>query len=445
MSYIVYHGLGYVGLTGAVHFARAGQHIIGYDPDQTVVDAINAGTPKAGEFLAYLGAGDWRSHFVATTAFHQVAQERTHILAVPSERDGEPWMELVYQVVGKLLALIPDGSLIIIESTMVPGAIDHIVNQVDVEHRIVSGAVRLAVAPRRDWFADPSKNLATIPRILGGYTLEATAAARRILEDVTPAELILETDYRTAELVKPLENALFHLPIALGHELAMVFPDRDIVEALRLAVTHWRFASFGGLYVGAGTGGRCVPLGPKYLQDSHDGNTSHLLNQALQVEHDITSSLAGLVEEHLTSFEHKDELRVLILGLAYRPGFSDIGFSPGIRLARALRRQSSFGFVPHRFTLDLHDPVARMEEIFAAMGDAKHSVVTGTPDLGRYDVVVLVTPHEEYRLLPTTCNWISGQVVIDARGMWASYFGAQDMGADVTYRQIGKPGWRSTP
>jgi len=250
---IVIHGLGYVGLTCAAHFAKSGVNVIGYDPDQSVVDAINAGKPKAGEFLGYLGDNIQGLPFRATTDFTEVCAHRIHIIAVPTEKDGEPWMLLVRRVVWTLLDVLPIGSLIIIESTLTPGTIDQLMKEYTGEHGCL-----VAHAPRRDWFADPEKNLATIPRVLGGFTPAATEAAAKVLEDVTPAELILQTDHRTAELVKPLENALFHLPIMLAHEMALIYPGHDVREAVRLASTHWRFASFGGLYLGMGSGGRCL-------------------------------------------------------------------------------------------------------------------------------------------------------------------------------------------
>src|SRR5690349_6044860 len=56
MNKIAIHGLGYVGLTAAVHWARAGWTVLAYDRDTKVIDALRSGTPRAGEFLSYLDA-----------------------------------------------------------------------------------------------------------------------------------------------------------------------------------------------------------------------------------------------------------------------------------------------------------------------------------------------------------------------------------------------------
>lgn len=424
---IVYHGLGYVGLTGAIHFAKTGVPVLGFDPSQDVVDAINAGRPKAGEFLGYLGSGVegiFGKNFQATTHWGSVVDKKVHILAVPSEKDGEPFMDIVLLTTTLLADCVADGTLIVIESTLTPGTIDELLAR---NARLRSGKVLLAHAPRRDWFASPDKNLTNLPRVIGGVTEEATKAAFLLYHQVTIAggEHLLTTDHRTAELVKPLENALFHAPIALAHALAIAYPNHDIAKAVELASTHWRFASFGGMYLGAGSGGRCVPLGPKYLANGASVVPDVLLAQ-MDVEEDISRAVASALSHRGVTG------KVAVLGLAYRPGFADLGFSPALRLIEHI----------HPDEVYVHDTVAdsrQWDAVFGKMGKTwrwaewKH--------LDRYDAVVLITPHEDYLSLPFANTWRPGQVVIDARGAWSFYASKfEEFGVD--YVQIGTPGWR---
>jgi nucleotide sugar dehydrogenase len=429
---IVYHGLGYVGLTGALHFAIHGnEEVLGYDPDVEVVNAINAGNPKAGEFLGYLGGegANYRPNLRATADFDEVCQEPIHILAVPSERNGEPWMDLVKDVVRKLLLTLPASGLIIIESTLTPGTVDEIVNGFH-GGRVSSGEVRLAVAPRRDWFADPTKNLKTLKRVIGGYDSASSLIAKLILSKVS--DDIEVADYRVAELVKPLENALFHLPIMLAHEMAMIYPELDVVEAVRLAATHWRFASFGGLYLGLGSGGRCVPLGPRYLLAGAQSRRGFgdLLHATLEVDESMGPAVVDMIDRI-----EPEIATIAILGLAYRPGFADIGGSPALRLMQSISSRQVY----------LHDPVADAVEVKRVADATKRGWAWAElQELGTYDVVVLSTPHEVYLDLPEHVAWQPGQVVIDARGAWAKHT-SLFLNAGVRYVQIGKPGWQSVP
>lgn len=431
--HIAVHGLGYVGLTCAVHLAKAGVRVLGYDPDQAVVDALNNGEPKAGEFLGYLGdAGLRELPLRATTNWDEVSAQETHILAVPTEKHDRPWMELVSTCVRQLMTT-SNAKLIIIESTLTPGAID-------VMRSLPwwRDDVLVAHAPRRDWFADAQKNLGSIDRVLGGVTEAATGAALAILLHVTPAKHIRITDHRTAELVKPLENALFHLPIMLAHELANLYPNRDIAKALELAATHWRFASFGGLYTGIGSGGRCVPMGGRYLiAGQHGGQGGQMLNAAQETEGYVTEGAARAIADAAPGPK-------LILGMAYRPNFADLGGSPGMRLAREL------AFVDDQ-RVWIHDAVASPAAVRAQcdlgvnseMIEIASTFDDGVPALSDYHVIVLATAHAAYVNVPEMrLQTIQrGAVVFDVHGSWAKH---KDLfqSMDVAYRQVGKPGWR---
>lgn len=444
---IVYHGLGYVGLTGAYHFAKAGVPVIGYDPDPEVVAAVNERRPKAGEFLSYLGGSELPSAVLrATTDFAEVSHGMIQVIAVPTEKNDRPWMDLVKEVVRTLCTRVQHSMLIVIESTLTPGTIDELVAEIPAlrEAPGVRGRVLLAHAPRRDWFADPKKNLATLFRVVGGINDDSTEAAVSLLEDVTPPELILKTDARTAELVKPLENALFHLPIMLGHELALCLPEHDVAKALALAVTHWRFESFGGLYVGLGSGGRCVPMGGRYLSEA-----INIANEAPDVwDNPARRSMPTMMLDSAQSLEHeityraaktfRDCKRVVVLGAAYRPGFADLGGSPGLRIASAIRYAN---INPgNTIYVQVHDPVVPDTTLRNAWdGDVVRSEVL-LQALELADGVVVATPHESYRDLPEQLALGHGTRILDAHGLWA-HRAALFESCDIDYRQVGRPGW----
>lgn len=427
VPFIAYHGLGYVGLTGAVHLANAGVDVVGYDPDQEVVDAINAGAPRAGDFLQYLGGVDYRAHFQATTDFDRVAALPVHILAVPSEKDGEPWMALVYDVIRRLADTVNEGTLIIVESTLQPGAIDALLSQhPTIQRKLDGGELFLSVCPRRDWFADPDKNLSTLFRVVGGYNDASTTRTVDVLTQVTPAEKILTTTYRTAELTKALENAMLHVPVMMCHELAATYPTLDVAEAAKLASTHWRFQSLGEVYLGFGSGGRCVPLGSKYLTSGAPRrHPPMILEKALAVDKAFPALVADVAYRRAREIAKGRQPVCLLLGVAYRPGFRDLGLSPGLRVAQML---DNFGAAVH-----LHDAVFTPDEIRHVAPYA--TAIDAVPQDGvGYDVILLSTPHQLYLDLPAT--WTRGPAVIDARGVWAQY-----QNRFSSYAQVGTPDW----
>lgn len=435
MFNITIHGGGYVGLTAAVHFAKAGQPVKIYDPDPTVVQAINDGSPKAGEFLGYLGGvgGVW-SQISATADFNDVLAHEVHLLAVPTERAGKPDDSIVLKTLDRLFSQRFPVT-VIVESTLIPGTIDRFLATQSPSMRASLGdKCFLAVAPRRDWFADPDKNLSTLKRNVGGVTAACTARAVEILSAVSPD--IDTADYRTVEITKSLENALLHVPLMMVHQLACALPNHDVARALEMACTHWRLMK---LHLNFGSGGRCVPLGTQYLvravdNDKADGTLFDIGEEVVYFEHEIRQMCANAVDQHLPMGSKK----ILVMGIAYRPNFKDAGLSPGLDVARALAAKG------HEVTVT--DPMWYSDELtnltgLPALSGALYDVIN------MYDAIVLATPHTGYLLDAPIAgalrvdHYRAGQLIMDAQGAWAAHreaFAAKG----VKYVRVGDPGWR---
>lgn len=408
---IAVHAGGYVGLTAAIHYARAGKAVVIYDPDQSVVDAITRGTPKASEVLGNLAdlSGCERLH--ATTNFECVKDAPVHVVCVPSEKNGAPWMDLVTEVVRRIAA-VGGVRLIIVESTVTPGTLRAFSD-------LPAQGINVAHAPRRDWFAEPDKNLASLQRVVGGLTPECTQRAIEVISAVTPRELILATDCGTAELVKPLENAFLHVPVMLACEVAQAYPDLDVAQAVELACTHWRLMT---VYLNAGTGGRCVQLGSRYLQDGASQPIAGVLNAAIGGERSIRDSAARAIAARV-----KPGATVLVLGIAYRPGFRDAGNSSGLAVAHALREM---GLSP-----SVYDPMWTPQEL-----ETMCQLPASAAAVDTFDAVFLATPHAQLANPRDVGIWHRGQFVLDAQGAWGAH---RDhfVELEIEYKRIGDPGW----
>jgi nucleotide sugar dehydrogenase len=316
-----------------------------------------------------------------------------------------------------------DGTVILVESTLEPGTLDGFLEWLQAQglRDEVGRTWFLACCPRRDWFADPEKNLETLPRIVGGVTAACTERALTILSAVS--RTLLPTTYRTAEVTKALENALLHVPVMLAHELALGLPELDVAEALQLAGTHWRLTP---LYLGFGTGGRCVPLGSEYLNNALHarGSGRQLVQEALRLDQRMRRAIAEAAAHWCPP-----PATALVLGIGYRPEFADVGRSPGRDVARELLHRG--------FGVSVHDPL---------LSESQLARLTGIPvwpggELKQYDVILLATPHKAYAELPACAGFRPGQVVIDGQGAWRGYAdGLKELA--VHYVQVGTPGWR---
>ena len=434
MVEVVYFGGGYVALTASVHFAKAKIPTIIYDIDPTVVTGINRGNPRGREFLSYLHTDVSilvnKGLLRATHNLTDLAGKTNFILAVPSERKGEIWLDPIFESVEKIVRLSETPPTILIESTIPPGTTDKIIERLHNQFNVQVGEdYFLAVCPRKDWFADQEKNVTTLPRIVGGVTEQCTERALDILQNISHD--IRTATYKVAEFTKSIENSLFHSHIAYGHQLALAFPDKDIATALELACLHWRLPK---LYLGFGTAGRCVPMGTKALLNSlYDGAPTRVKNSSLSLgvaalDTDLILR-TRIIDAVKLYYQRNKNSRIMIMGLGYRPDFADTGLSPGLEIAQRL---TSFGF-----------PVVVHDTLYSAIEIKKNWGLEFLPlsELPSCDLILLATPHSSYLPLPHSATlWRSGQTILDANGVWN---GCRKLFAEkgVMYKRVGDAGW----
>ncbi len=423
---LIVHGGGYVGLTGAIHACLAGYKVIIYDPDQPTVDSVNSGSPRAGEYLGYIDQNVKElvasGMLSATTDFESIKHNPIHLLAVPTEKGNLPYMNIVKGVIQSLLTTIPDGGIVVVESTLVPGTIDSL--KLSDSQKI---KFHIAVCPRLDWFADSTKNLTNLPRIVGGLTKKATEVVAELLAPI--CKDIHKTDYRVAEMAKAGQNALYHVQIMAAYQMAEMYQGHvdmnDVLEAIGL---HWRLPN---LYLGIGTSGRCVGMGSRYiLQGKTTPSTfpfRNFFDHAIEFDENWREVIGDFITKRFSLYE-STQVKILVMGIAYSPNFSDFGNSAGLQVAEYLHE--------HAWKVYIHDPIVPQETL---------EKVTQVPfkDIGDFDfdVLMLATAHDVYKRPPLlTGLWKKGQIVIDCTGLWEKdreLFKPYG----VTYIRVGEKGW----
>ncbi len=264
-------GTGYIGFSTMANFAANGVACLGTDVIQSVVDTISQGRVPIPNLEYWLGfpveplvkSGMMR----ATTNWKELINEEiaVHMIAVPTEKDDKPWDDALIDVTEKISTIadhkVKDAPLVIIESTLTPNRTNEVVIPLLREKGLKIGEdIHIGVAPRRDWFISPEKNLKNLPRIVGGTTPETTEMMIDVLGIVCD-RLVPAPDHRHAEIVKSIENAYRHVEITLANQLSLAFPDIDMVEVLKLVGTKWNIGTF---HPSLGTGGYCL-AGKEYV------------------------------------------------------------------------------------------------------------------------------------------------------------------------------------
>src|SRR5262249_58530879 len=130
-------GTGYIGYSTMLHLAAEGVICCGYDPDPQKVELINQGGHPVP------GLNDWinidpspllaNKRMRATGNVQEVLDQNVlvHVIAVPTERGGQPWWDPLRQVIDQLAdALMAGGRrktppLVFIEATLTPSPTHH--------------------------------------------------------------------------------------------------------------------------------------------------------------------------------------------------------------------------------------------------------------------------------------------------------------------------------
>lgn len=426
-------GVGHIGYSTMSNFAERGVQCVGYDVDAGKVAQINRGEIPIFAMDYWLGfdpkflylqgmaraTNDWEDLVAPDVA--------VHFVCIPTERNGEPFLEPLEDVCYKIAEGVRQNSfedppLIIIESTLTPTTIDRFVLPFMGEAGLTVGKdVLLGCAPRRDWFSSvDNKSLRTIPRIYGG-TDENTATIMEQVLSIVCETLVPAPDHMHAEVVKSIENAYRHAEVALAFELSRAYPNLDMRTVLELVGTKWNVGTF---YPSFGVGGYCIPLSSHYVMEGAEHPEElTLLREAVQV----CEGQPLLVARTLIESGAKN---VGILGLSYTQNVKVWAQSPTLKISQALREAS--------VEVKVHDPHYSAEEIMNIVGLETFEYPQG---LEEFDLVLVVAGHREYRLADHS-NLLRHlprcRMVLDNPGMWVD---VDFKTAGIEYHVAGDAQW----
>jgi len=403
-------GQGYVGLSLACAAAEAGFETTGIDVDVDRVDALAAGelvVPGVDDATFRSGVASGRLRFTADS--DALAASDVICICVPTPvRDHTPDLSYVEQACRDVAGRLAGGRLVVLESSTYPGTTNDLVAPLlEASGRRVGRDFLLAYSPERIDPGNTEFTFANTPRIVGGITAEAAAAAALFYEQMIE-KVVTVSSARAAELAKLLENTFRHVNIALVNEMAMVCHELgiDVWEVIEAAAT--KPFGYMAFTPGPGVGGHCIPLDPTYLawQVRRDvGHQFRILEQAQDVNAHMPGWVAARIGEALN--EHAKPLkgaRLLVLGVAYKPDVGDVRESPSLRVMSALARRGA--------KLSFHDPFV---DAVTLDGQRLARTELTARAVGGADLVALLVPHSSYDL-----EWLAGTagLLFDARNAY---------------------------
>ncbi len=331
MNKVTVVGLGYIGLPTALVVANAGFDVIGYDIDETRVAQLNCGQapifePGLAERLASVRSNN---NFSAQT---KIAPADYFIIAVPTPCTTDKKVDLsaVYAAVQAISTVLKPGNLVILESTVPVGTTALVAQKLAELSGLAEDSFLCAYCPERVLPGKIFHELLYNSRVLGGTTQEAADAARRFYARFVRAGLH-GTVSAVAEMVKLVENSARDVQIAFAHEVAELATAAQIdpYEVIALANKHPRINI---LQPRCGVGGHCIAIDPFFLIQQFPAQTP-----LLQLVRTINDARPHVIVERIKKEVAQlvgSPVRVLLLGLTYKPDVDDLRESPAVLIAR---------------------------------------------------------------------------------------------------------------
>jgi UDP-N-acetyl-D-glucosamine dehydrogenase len=332
-------GQGYVGLTISV-FAAEHHTVIGFDKNQSVVDALNVGKShiegvESSDLVKWIGAGKYR----ATTDASEIAGSDVVVIAVPTPltKDRKPDLAFVEAACKTIGENLKTSALIINESTSFPGTVRNLIKPEIEKHSGSSVSHLYAVSPER---VDPGRtdwNQRNTPRLYAGLTPEASKAVREFYSTFCN-NLVEVSSPEVAESAKLFENTFRQVNIALVNEFAQIAHALGIsvYETLDAAATKpYGFMKF---MPSAGVGGHCIPVDPSYLADTAAGLgvPATFIERANEVNLEMAKYVVDRVKkDNAGSLKGKT---IQIVGVAYKPNVADVRETPAEPVIEELKK-----------------------------------------------------------------------------------------------------------
>jgi UDPglucose 6-dehydrogenase len=332
-------GLGFVGLTTGLGFAKKGFKTYGFDVNQERMNSLLEFTiPFHEPFLKEVLEETADNTFSLKTDFEEAVQDSDAVflcVGTPGNEDGSADLTYLHKAIEQVLAVETNRfQVLIIKSTVPPSTISQkVIPYVNDLLKIYPNR-KIGLASNPEFLREGHcwEDFIMPDRIVIGVEDESS---KLVLDKIyQPFEAPIHyVSYNTAEFIKYLSNTLLSTLVSFANELSMIghtIGDIDVMKAFKVLHEDKRWfghpanmASY--VYPGAGYGGYCLPKDTSALVhlSTANGFKPSMLAANLKINNFIKTFIAEQVESQVPKNEN-----VGILGLSFKPNSDDVRFTP---------------------------------------------------------------------------------------------------------------------
>ncbi len=438
-------GAGRVGLVSGLVLFELGHELTLFDVDRYRVARLQVGEMPFFEpdAAAALRVATQSGRWAVTDQADRIADCDVVLIAVPTPAAPDGRYDLgalsdAISMLGRVRANAVGGLRwrgIFLRSTVLPGTTQQIVGDA-LARSAADGSPPCPVGYLPEFLREGTA-LADARRpdriVVGAEDADLSSLARELFDGL--ATTFFETGIRTAELIKTANNAMLSICISFANEIARLAETVEGADAMKVFEGIHLDRRFQGpakagivdyLLPGPGFGGSCLgkDLAALAAFAREQQQEALLLDAALRMNQTQPVRFVDRIDRALGGLMGR---RVMVLGLAFKPGTDDDRGSIALPIVRELAARGA--------DVRAHDPRAAESATLASLGV---SVLTDEAFAAAFDAaeaVVLVTPWPSYvETLPEMLAKRSLPLLFaDARGI----FRATKRAACVTYLRVG--------
>ena len=422
---IAVFGLGYVGVVSAACLVRDGHEVLGVDPNAVKVSFLRQGkSPIVEPGLDELIAAAAAAGRLTAGSDPVAAVAQCDVLMVCVGTPGQPngsldlsYVRRVVQQIGEQLAAAAAYKVVVIRSTLLPGSMQNVVIPTLEESARRKAGQDFGVCINPEFLREGSAiyDYDHPPKTVIGASDERAAAIVRELYSALSAPM-LQTDLRTAEMIKYIDNSWHALKVTFANEVGRLCKAMGIDGrlAMRMFCQDTKLnISTTYLRPGFAFGGSCLPKDVRAL--TYQGR---LLDVDTPVLSSILSSNQLHIAHALGMIRTTGRRRVGLLGLSFKEGTDDLRESPIVTLAELL--------IGKGYELLVYDRNVRLASLVGANRDY---ILNHIPHIGRLmvdrpeqlieqsEVLVVASADPEFTALLEKLPL--GKSVIDLVGAWS--------------------------
>lgn len=400
-------GLGYVGLPLAAEFSKIIK-TIGFDIDKSRIKALKSGIDNTRELDNDELKARLKGSLELTDNPKDIADANVFIITVPTPIDGSNNPDLgPLKKSSKLIGqLLKKNDIVIYESTTFPGCTEEICVPI-LEHESSLNYNKdfyCGYSPERINPGDKVNTLTSIVKVTSGSNSRCAQFVDELYASIIPAGTFRASSIAVAEASKAIENAQRDLNISFVNEIALIFDKLgiDTREVLDAARTKWNFLNYSPGLVG----GHCIGVDPYYLayKAQIKGYNPEVILAGRRTNDSIGPHIAtSLVKIMISKSLPIKDSKVLVLGITFKENCPDIRNTKVISIIKEL---TTYGI-----EVDVYDPWADSKEVMTNLSIKLES----SPDLSKYDGVILAVAHDEFSKLEIVANKTTA--VFDVKGV----------------------------